>query len=284
MTWIPFSAPAPGGDLQGWQRGDGERLVVVLHGGPGLTDYTEALGDEVAAGGGDDVLVVRYQQRGQAPSVPDGPFSVERFVDDVLAVIDAADATSAVLVGHSWGGHLALLAAVAHPDRVDGLLLVDSLGAVGDGGSGTMGDVFRSRIGAAGEEALAALAASGRTGDDAAAEELRILWPGYFADPGAAPPMPPIGVSTAVNEGLMGEVMARLGDGALERALPALAMPSVHLIGRHSPIDPSANEATAALLAGAVVRIEDTGHFPWLERPGSVTEAMRDLRGRLTPA
>ena len=39
------------------------------------------------------------------------------------------------LIGHSWGGHLAMHIAVAHPERVAGLILLETLGAVPDGGS-----------------------------------------------------------------------------------------------------------------------------------------------------
>jgi pimeloyl-ACP methyl ester carboxylesterase len=35
---------------------------------------------------------------------------------------------------HSWGGHLALRLAAAHPERLLGVLAVDPLGIVGDGG------------------------------------------------------------------------------------------------------------------------------------------------------
>ena len=46
MSWTPFAVAD--GSISGWQRGRGEGLVLVLHGGPGLTDYTQDLADEVA--------------------------------------------------------------------------------------------------------------------------------------------------------------------------------------------------------------------------------------------
>jgi pimeloyl-ACP methyl ester carboxylesterase len=39
----------------------------------------------------------------------------------------------AYVVGHSWGGHLALHVAEAMPERLFGVLAVDPLGSVGDG-------------------------------------------------------------------------------------------------------------------------------------------------------
>ena len=82
-----------------------------LDGGPGLSDYTAPLADELA----DGFRVLRYQQRGLAPSVTTGPFSVEQHVADAVAVLDAAGAGRAYVVGHSWGGHLAMHLAVRAP-------------------------------------------------------------------------------------------------------------------------------------------------------------------------
>src|SRR5579872_4924865 len=61
MEWHPIDAAA---GIAGWAHGDGDMPVVVLHGGPGLTDYTEALADEVAAASPGRLRVIRYQQRG----------------------------------------------------------------------------------------------------------------------------------------------------------------------------------------------------------------------------
>jgi pimeloyl-ACP methyl ester carboxylesterase len=54
-------------------------------------------------------------------------------------VLDALGVDRAVVAGHSWGSHLALQLAVAHPDRVAGLLIIDGPGVTGDGGVTEMG-------------------------------------------------------------------------------------------------------------------------------------------------
>jgi len=92
------------------------------------------LGPEV-----DGWRAVRYQQRGLAPSALSGPFTVERHRADAIAVLDTLGIGEAVVLGHSWGGHLALQLGLFHPDRVAGLVIVDSFGAVGDGGVAEMG-------------------------------------------------------------------------------------------------------------------------------------------------
>jgi pimeloyl-ACP methyl ester carboxylesterase len=117
------------GAITGWQAGDGPP-VLILHGGPGLSDYTAPLAAELT----DAFKVIRYQQRGLAPSVTSGPFTVSQHVADAITVLDAAGAGHAWVIGHSWGGHLAVHLAVGHPDRVAGLVIVDPLGAVPDGG------------------------------------------------------------------------------------------------------------------------------------------------------
>ena len=56
------------------------------------------------------------------------------------------------MVGHSWGGHLLLHVAVAHPERLHGGLAVDPLGGVGDGA----GEAFEAEMYARTPEAVRA--------------------------------------------------------------------------------------------------------------------------------
>src|SRR5580698_2225900 len=126
-----FSAPVDGGQVSGWVDGDGTR-VLLLHGGPGLSyDYLDDLADDI----GDGYEIASYQQRGIVPSMVEGPFDIDTHLADVRAVLDALGWPTAYVVGHSWGGHLAFHVAVSCGDRVSGVLCVDPLGAVGDGGS-----------------------------------------------------------------------------------------------------------------------------------------------------
>jgi pimeloyl-ACP methyl ester carboxylesterase len=69
--------------------------------------------------------VIRYDLRGFGrSSLPAGPFS---HADDLLALLDRLDIARAHLVGLSLGGGVALDAAIAHPDRVRTLVLLDSI-------------------------------------------------------------------------------------------------------------------------------------------------------------
>ncbi len=55
-------------------------------------------------------------------------------------------------------------------------------------------------------------------------------------------------------------------------------MPAVFVLGADSPIPPEHGIVSAALIPGARYRVEpDCGHFPWLERPGSVHRAHDEI-------
>ena len=56
-----------GGQITGWLSGTGPPLLL-LHGGPALSEYLSSLAAELAPA----FTVFRYQQRGLAPSVTDG--------------------------------------------------------------------------------------------------------------------------------------------------------------------------------------------------------------------
>ena len=121
---------ADGGPLGGWIQGTGPP-VLLLHGGPGLNHtYLDSLGAELDT----EFQVASYQQRGLEPSTLEGPFTVAQSIEDAVAVLDGLGWPRAWVVGHSWGGHLALRLAAERPERLLGALAVDPIGVVGDGG------------------------------------------------------------------------------------------------------------------------------------------------------
>lgn len=275
MPGQTFTAATPDGPISGTVSGSGQALLLV-HGGPAVTDYLELLGSEV-----DGWRAVRYQQRSVPPSATNGPFTIEQHVADAVAVLDTLQIDRAVVLGHSWGGHLALHLALAHPGRVAGLVIVDGLGAVGDGGLAEFGRHLSERrtpeIAARMAEVVARLNGP-EPSDDDALESLRLDWPGYFADPATAPPPPDQRLSVAGYAGTMASVAEHLAAGFAE-SLRDLRVPAVFLLGGKSPMPLSQGQQTAALLPAAEVTVvPGGGHLPWHEQPGCVAAALTRIR------
>jgi 3-oxoadipate enol-lactonase len=67
-----------------------------------------------------------YDVRGHGMSTADRPFTYGEVADDVVRLLDLLEVSEAVLVGHSQGGWISMCAALQHPDRVRGLVLVDT--------------------------------------------------------------------------------------------------------------------------------------------------------------
>jgi pimeloyl-ACP methyl ester carboxylesterase len=267
---------AAGGTLGGWAAGEGTP-VLLLHGGPGLGyEYLEGLEAELAAG----YRVAVYQQRGLEPSTVGGPFTIAQAVADVVAVLDALEWSRPLIVGHSWGGQLALRFVAAHPERLLGALVVDPLGVVGDGGMAAFEAEMLARTPREGRERARELderAMAGEGTSEEGQESLRILWPAYFADPENAPEMPPIRMSLDAYSGLIGEVTKGLDEVA--GALGKGKVPYGVIAGSGSPMPwGQAARASAELSPRAFLTVVPAaGHFPWLEAPGCVRAALQQL-------
>jgi proline iminopeptidase len=272
-----FTVDTDRGAICGSVGGDGPELVL-LHGGPGLSDYTELLDGETS-----DWRTVRYQQRGLAPSSLEGPFDVDRHVTDAAAVLEAVVVDKAVLLGHSWGAHLALQVALALPERVLAVVAVDGLGPAGDGGATAFGAELRRRTAPNSLTRLNEIDARppGQEVTDAEAlESLALVWPAYFADPSSAPPMPPdLRLSARCSSATFESVLRQLGDESFARRLAHLDVPVVTVVGGSSPMPTSvAEEMTALLPQGDLVVVPGAGHLPWHEQPGCIADVLAALR------
>lgn len=102
----------------------GEGAPVVLIGGlGGAISMLAAIVERLAR----TSLVLAFDNRGTGRSSMSGaPGSIETMAADAVGVMDAAGVAAAHVVGISMGGSIALAVALAHPERVRGLVLVSA--------------------------------------------------------------------------------------------------------------------------------------------------------------
>jgi pimeloyl-ACP methyl ester carboxylesterase len=119
-------------------RGAGDRAPLLLTHG-----YSESgrMWDRNASALARERIVITWDMRGHGGSdAPEDPaaYTHEACLADMQALLDGAGAERAVLGGQSLGGFVSLRFALAHPDRVAGLVLVDT-------GPGFRDDAARER-------------------------------------------------------------------------------------------------------------------------------------------
>ena len=116
------------------RRGDNPRIkLLLLHGGPGAThEYFEAFDSYLPQAG---VEYYYYDQlgshRSSQPNVPE-LWETARFVDEVEQVRQALglDADNFFLLGHSWGGILAIEYALKYQQHLKGLVISNMISSV----------------------------------------------------------------------------------------------------------------------------------------------------------
>src|SRR5215203_3449182 len=109
-------------ELAIWRAGEGPDPVVCLH---GITAQHRAFNAAARYLGPLRGLVgVDLRGRGDSDK-PEAGYSLETHAADVVRVLDHLGLESAVLVGHSMGGFVALQTALAFPERVRALVLLD---------------------------------------------------------------------------------------------------------------------------------------------------------------
>jgi pimeloyl-ACP methyl ester carboxylesterase len=281
MGFVALTVAVPGGEIFATRRGEGEGPpALLLHGGPGMgAEYLVGLVEEL------DGLIdgVLPQQRGLEPSTLVGPRDVETHVADAIAVLDHLGWERAWLIGHSWGAHLAMHIAVAHPERARGIIGIETLGAIPDGGAAALNEALVARLTPDERARLDDLLAS-QAEDDAdpvlVREIYMALWPSYAYIHGNVLPPQTLRLELPLEDqpGTMASVHAHFEAGTLERGLPRLGLPALFLHGEGDPLPVSASVDTAALIPGARVQvIEEAGYFSWLERPGVIRAAVESM-------
>jgi len=96
--------------------------VVLLHGLASQSHIFDLVAPRLARG----FRVVALDQRGHGESSkPEAGYNFDSVVADLLAFLDAVEFRRAIIVGHSWGGNVALQFAATCPHRVAALVFID---------------------------------------------------------------------------------------------------------------------------------------------------------------
>jgi len=131
-----ISVDTPKGKFNVWTKrvGSNPRVkLLLLHGGPGGThEYFECLESFLPAEG---IEFIYYDQLGSAYSdQPDDPslWTLDRFADELEQVRKALglDRENFFLLGHSWGGILAIEYALRYPGNLKGLVVANMMSSI----------------------------------------------------------------------------------------------------------------------------------------------------------
>ena len=250
--------------------------VVVLHGGPGAHhDYLLPQYDRLAEGR----TLLYYDQRGggRSPVPRDVAVGWREHVADLEALRDHWQLERLILLGYSWGGLLAVLYALEHPDRVARLALVSAAPV-----TAVWRDEFERRFAARMAEpwiarSRAELTALGLAKTDP--ERYRrmafaLSVAGYFHDPSRAREMTPFRVTERTRRAVWDSLGQYDLRERIRKTFPTGTAPrSLLLHGIYDPMPIEAARETAALLGTRVIELA-TGHAPHVEATEDFVRAL----------
>jgi proline iminopeptidase len=254
--------------------------VVVLHGGPGAHhDYLLPQYDLLAR----RRTVLYYDQRGGGRSAiaRDVPAGWREHVADLDALRELWHLDRITLLGYSWGGLLAVLYGLEHPDRIERLALVCPAPIAAE----WRGE-FQRRLAARTAdpritEARAELRSSGlqlRDPESYRRMAFALSVAGYFRDPSVAQQLTPFRVTQRTEQA----VWDSLGRYDLRERIRATfpkgrTPPALVVAGAFDPLPIEAARELAGLLDASFVELA-TGHVPHVE---ATEEFVRVLDGFL---
>ena len=275
-----------------WYRtvGEGGGLpLVLLHGGPGGTSRGMGLLEPLA----DERRLVFYDQLGsERSSQPSDPslWTIELFLAELANLRDALGLDRIHLLGHSWGGMLALEYALTQPEGLESVVLSSTLSSAALWREESLR--LRAELPPEIRQVLDRHEAAGNTDDPEYEEAMRAFLHRHLC---RLDPWPPLleevlratnrevynamwGPSEAYPTGVLAswDVTPRLGE---------IEAPALVLCGRYDEATPRQAETIAAALSHAeLVVFEESAHTALLEETDRYLATVRGFLARVESA
>lgn len=242
----------------------GRRLAVFVH-GAGLDHTVWAWQSRWLAFRGWNVLALDLPGHGRSAGPP--LTDIRAMAEWLIAVISAAGAAAATVIGHSMGSLVALDAAALVPSRIDGLVLI--------GSAATM-------------PVNADLLAAAQANQQGAIDMVNLWGYGYSAGMGGSPAPGVWMIGTGER------ILQRAGPGVLYADLAAcngyrdglaaagrVSAPTLLVSGERDQMTPlkSARQLAAAIPAARLLILAGAGHMLLAERPDELLDALAEHLG-----
>jgi len=267
--------------------GAGDNVVFLLNGGPGLPcDYLRDAHIFLREHG---YRVVAFDQLGcGASSRPTDPalWSITRYVEETETVRRALGLGKVHLLGHSWGGWLAIEYALTYPEALATLILEDTASDLPH----LMSEMhrLRSALGPQTVEMLLAHEADGSYDHPEYQAAITLLnyrhvcrlmeWPAPIMASLSDWNMAPYMAMQGPNEFLY---IGNLKDWNRTADLAKITCPSLITVGRHDEITPACALRMKQNLRGSeLVVFPNSSHMPFYEEPAAYDAALLGFLSR----
>ena len=211
------------------------------------------------------ILRVDLPGHGASPAVP-GPVSIPELAEAVLAVVDEAGGGGFHVAGVSLGGAIALELAVAHPDRVQSLVMSCSGARIGT----PQGWADRAaQVRASGSDSLVTASAG------------RWFAPGFLDRDAGGPGARTLTALVDVDDTSYACCAEALGDFDRTAELGSLAVPTLAISGEHDAVTTPASRQDLAddIPGGRHIALDGASHLAVLEEPATVAELIAEHVG-----
>jgi len=264
-----------------WEaHGEGPRALVLVHGFTGSRrDFAPRVPELAALG-----RTVLPDLRGHGGSTNTGDpagYTLEQLADDLLAFLAAEGLSGCDLLGHSLGGMVVLRAALAAPERIGSLILMNTAARAPDLPIASY-RLARQVVANGGLEALLAALRSlppDSPARSAADRRLEAAWgEGYWTEWRA----PNYRAMDPVAYAALGDAL--FGQAPLTDRLGAIRLPTLVLVGAEDEGFLATSAELAAGIPGArLATIPGAAHQPQLEAPAAwlaeIRAHLRQVRG-----
>lgn len=279
-VWTPGlvygSFKSKGLDLTYETQGEGQEVVIVVHGGPGLPhEYFHPMLSNLSH----YAKLVYFDRRADMLSTQQShqPVSLDEMADDLDALRQSLGLNRVTLLAHSFGGAIALNYASRHPENVKRLILVSAAATIENPGEAerrlvkTLSplelSLYRSNEGTAG----------GSSPCDRVRKRYSVLYPHYFHK--LIPYEFDRGIYTVYFDSLAKKLALANPAQNLDMRdqLSAIKVPVIVFAGRYdqvTPLDQSAGLAELLPQSRFVV-MEHSAHFPFYEENYMFTQWVR---------
>ncbi|MCH8954026.1 alpha/beta fold hydrolase [candidate division KSB1 bacterium] len=256
--------------------GEGEP-IVILHGGPGM-DHTYFLPQMAELAETHKLIFFDQRVSGRSSlDVDSSAITMRHFIDDIEEIRKTFNLGKMNLMGHSWGGLLAMFYGITYPENLKSLMILNSTPASSELMAKTLprltpedslqrleilnSDAFKNRESAAFEKLLR-IHFRGAFYDRSLADSLTLTFQPDFAE-------------TSVK---LQNLYKDIASYDIHHDLSKINCPTLVVHGDHddNPLEGS-QKIHENIPNSKFVLLKNCGHFPFVERPKEFFSAIKDF-------